>query len=285
MELNLQLPSAALSAYVSTFYLYRSEDPVIEGIDRADVGQIRFMLKGSGALSFAGGYVEPSCPVMISGPGSAAAAYRVEGPFHCFGAALSPIGWCALIGLPADERADHVTDGAEVFGPDILTLLETFRATDALVDMVALAEPFLLGHLRPIPEQHMRMVDLVEAWLRDDANDVDTLFAALPWSERHATRLIRRYFGVGPKRLVRKWRALRAAAQLLEGRDPREVAEPFYDQPHMIHELREFTGHTPRSLPGRGDAVLIATLQPEVLNGQSVLETLRKKVASLKSTD
>lgn len=275
MELSFQPPSAALSAYISTFYLYRNDVPLVEGIERADVGQIRFMLKGSGALSFAGGYSEPSCPVMINGPGTGAAAYRVEGPFHCFGAALRPIGWCALIGMPAHARADHVTDGEQVFGPEATALLETFRATDTLAEMVAMAEPFLLQHVRPIPADHVHMAEVVQRWLRDDAVNVHALFAALPWSERHATRLINTYFGSGPKKLVRKWRALRAAARLLAGDDPRDVAEPFYDQPHMIREVREFTGHTPRTLPDNADPVMIATLRHDAFSEQAALDMIR----------
>lgn len=275
MELNFQPPSAALSAYVSTFYLYRNDTALVEGIERADVGQIRFMLKGSGSLSFAGGYSEPSCAVMINGPGTGAAAYRVNGPFHCFGAAMRPIGWCALIGLPAHERADHVTDGEALFGLEATGLLDTFRHTETLAEMVALAEPFLLRRLRPIPPDHVRMAEAVQDWLREDPADAQALFAALPWSERHATRIINQYFGAGPKRLVRKWRALRAAARLLEGEDPRDVAEAFYDQPHMIRELREFTGHTPRTLPQNADPVMIATLRHDAFSEQAALDRLR----------
>lgn len=275
MELQFYPPSAELSPYISTFYLYRNDVPVVNGIERADVGQIRFMLRGTGALSFAGGYSEPSCPVMINGPGTGAAAYRVDGPFHCFGAAMRPIGWCALIGLPAHERADHVTDGEALFGPEATELLETFRHTEAAADMVALAEPFLLSRLRPIPEDHVRMARVVQDWLREDSMDVQALFAALPWSERHATRIINQYFGASPKRLVRKWRALRAAARLLEGDDPHDVAAAFYDQPHMIRELREFTGHTPRTLPQNADPVMIATLRHDAFSEQAALDRLR----------
>lgn len=285
MELNFQSPSAALSAYISTFYLYRNDDALIEGVERADVGQLRFMLQGAGALTFAEGYTEASCPVMINGPGTAAASYRVDGPFHCFGAALRPIGWCALVGMPAHTRADHVTDGAEVFGVEALSLLETFRATDTMEEMVALVEPFLLQHIRPIPTDHVEMAEAVLSWLREDALDVHALFAALPWSERHATRLINHYFGCGPKRLVRKWRALRAAARLLQGDDPMDVAEPFYDQPHMIREIREFTGHTPRTLPWRADPVLVATLNHDAFSQQAALDQVRAATARLKAAE
>lgn len=283
MELAFQPPSAALSAYISTFYLYRSDDPVVRGIERADVGQIRFMLKGSGTLSFAGGYVEPSCGVMINGPGTAAAAYRVDGPFHCFGAALRPIGWCALIGVPADERADHVTDGEALFGPEASTLLARLRETATLEEMVAMAEPFLLARAQPIPAEHVRMAKAVQAWLRADDPDITSLFDSLPWSARHTTRLVNQYFGAGPKRLIRKWRALRAAARLLEGDDPRDVAERFYDQPHMIREIREFTGHTPGTLAVRADPVMIATLRHDAFSEQAALDDLRARSSAMVS--
>lgn len=262
MQLSFADPSDALSPLVTVMYLYRSDDPVIEGIERADVGQIRFMLRGEGGLTFADGRFEPSCPIMINGPGTGAASYRVIGPFHCFGIALRPIGWCSIIQIPAHERADHVTDGEVLFGPDGTALLERLRAIDTLEDMVTQAEAFLLRRARSIPVEHRRVCEAVRRWLASDASPhVQQLFDAIPMSSRQVIRIVNHYYGAPPKLLERKFRALRAATALVEGVDPRDVAEPFYDQSHMIREIRHFTGHTPGSIASRIDPVLAMTLQ------------------------
>lgn len=267
MLLAFHPPSPAIAALVTIFYLFRSDEPVVEGIERADVGQIRFMLKGSGTLTFAGGHSEPSTPIMINGPGTGAAAYRVEGPFHCFGAALRPVGWSSLIGIPAQERADHVTDGRTIFGTEGMTLLETLRDVDDVAAMAALVEPFLLARARPVPPSHHRLCETVRQWLASsEAPRVADLFAAVPLSSRQVVRLVNHYFGAPPKLLERKFRALRAATALADGADAREVAEAFYDQPHMIREIKHFTGHTPGSLASRMDPVLAMTLSPAAFN-------------------
>lgn len=263
MQLEFHPPSPAVASLVTVFYLYRSDEPVIEGIERADVGQVRFMLKGEGALTFPGGYREASCPIMINGPGSGAAAYRVEGPFHCFGAALRPAGWGALIGVPAHERADHVTDGEAIFGPAGTAMLAHLRTLDSVEAMATAVEPFLLEQARSIPPEHHRLCESVRQWLAaDEAPRVAALFDAIPLSSRQVVRLVNHYFGAPPKLLERKFRALRAAAALAEGAEAREVAEAFYDQPHMIREIKHFTGHTPGTLAARMDPVLALTLSP-----------------------
>ncbi|MEZ0496663.1 DUF6597 domain-containing transcriptional factor [Sphingomonas sp. IW22] len=267
MHLEFLPPPPAVASLVTIFYLYRSDEPVVEGIERADVGQIRFMLRGSGELRFPQGHVEPSCPVMINGPGTGAAPYRVEGPFHCFGIALSPVGWGSLIGIPAHERADHVTDGIALFGPRAAALLDQLRGLTTLPDMIAASESFLIERARPVPPEHVRLCEAVRAWLAEsEVPRVQALFDSIPLSSRQVVRLVNHYFGAPPKLLERKFRALRAASALAEGADPRGVAEPFYDQSHMIREIRHFTGHTPGTLAARMDPVLAMTLSPGAFN-------------------
>lgn len=267
MQLDFAAPSPAVASLVTAFYLYRSDEAVIEGIERADVGQIRFMLRGAGTMTFPDGYCEPSTPIMINGPGTGAAVYRVAGPFYCFGAALRPAGWAALIGVPAHERADHLTDGETIFGEGGLALLDRLRALGDVQDMAREVEPFFLARARPIPTEHLRLCEAVRRWLADsEVPRVQALFDAIPLSSRQVVRLVKHYFGAPPKLLERKFRALRAATALADGADAREVAEAFYDQPHMIREIKHFTGHTPGTLASRMDPVLAMTLSPTAFN-------------------
>ncbi|HTG38285.1 DUF6597 domain-containing transcriptional factor, partial [Sphingomonas sp.] len=208
MHLEFLPPPPSVAHLVTLFYLYRSDDALVEGVERADVGQIRFMLSGTGTLRFPQGDVEPSCPVMINGPGTGAAAYRVDGPFHCFGIALRPVGWCSLIGIPANERADHVTDGQALFGEEASQLLARFRDLQTLSEMMALAVPFLARRARPVPPEHVRLCEAVRQWLTDNPTPrVQTLFDAIPLSSRQVVRLVNQYFGAPPKLLERKFRA------------------------------------------------------------------------------
>lgn len=266
MQIEFRSPPAELGQLVSLFYLYRCDDPVVNGIERADVGQIRFMLKGQGELCFPQGHRERSRRIMINGPGTGAASYRVDGPFHCFGIALRPVGWVSIIQLPADSRADHVTDGEALFGDDARRLYARLGDLDSIDAMVDAVTPFLLNRARPVPGAHVALVERVREWLAGEAPRVEDLFASTPLSPRQVTRLVNRYFGGPPKLLERKFRALRAAIRLIEGADFDAVASQFYDQSHMIREIRHFTGHTPGSLESGLDPVLAVTLASSKLN-------------------
>ena len=90
-------------------------------------------------------------------------------------------------------------------------------------------------------------------WLSSDLNPaVDDLHVAIPYSRRQVQRLVECYFGLPPQALARKYRALRAAGLMSLPRLSPEfeaaLGEAFYDQSHMIREIRLFAGRTPSRL-------------------------------------
>ena len=96
-EIEFLPTGGALMPLADPYYLYTNAAAEIDGIDRVDMGQIRFMLEGEGYRIFPDGHAEPSCPVMINGPGTAAAGYHIDGPFRCFGVSLRPIGCDSIL--------------------------------------------------------------------------------------------------------------------------------------------------------------------------------------------
>lgn len=258
--------SGAVLPLVESYYLYRFDAPLIEGVDRVDMGQIRFMLAGQGSRTFPDGHSEPSHPVMINPPGTGAASYRIEGPFHCFGVSLRAIGWKSLIGLPAHKVTNRVLDGVEIFGPDAMALLQQLRGMTQIEEMIAAVEPFLLARRRPVPPAHLALARAVREWAASGAEGVEALYAVVDMSERQVMRVCNEYYGGPPKHLERKFRAIRAAMRIYQGGDPADAAEPFADQSHMINEIRRFTGHTPTSLRANIDPVLALTLDSETFH-------------------
>lgn len=256
-----------LRSVVDTYYEYRHPALDVRGVDRVDIGQIRFMLSGGdGTRFFDDGHTEPSCPVSISAPSTAAAHYRLSGPFHCFGISLRAIGWKALVNLPAHKFGNTVINAADVFGPEVLDLLARLRRLDSIDAMVAEVEPFLLRHRKPVPRAPYALVRALREWAATDAPVIEGFYARLPMSERQVTRLCNEYFGGPPKFLERKYRAVRAAMRIYQGESPADVAERFSDQSHMINEIKHFTGQTPTSLQAGIDPVLAATLANETFH-------------------
>ncbi|MEB3067561.1 hypothetical protein, partial [Parvimonas micra] len=75
------------------------------------VGLFVVFLRGHGVMLTPDGNSHPSFQTSVITPLAAAAQVRVKGPWHAFGAAISPLGWAALTGgQSAAEWANRLVD-------------------------------------------------------------------------------------------------------------------------------------------------------------------------------
>lgn len=251
-------PPAALAPFVTTLYHFRCDEPVIRDIQPAAVGQLCLFPHGKGEMQFAAGHRDPNHEVGLLTPLSRAAPITVAGPFHAFGAALTPLGWAALTGLHAGEHRDRLLPARTVLGPQIEVLgqelLAAYRSGTLSGRDCALAVGGFIGeNLKPLNPRHLQLVAATGQWLAGAFNpDVAALAGTAGYSARQVQRLVERYFGLTPRALARKYRALRAAALLaapqLSLEDEADIAEAFFDQSHMIREIVHFVGRTPSRL-------------------------------------
>lgn len=273
MKFTQFVSPAALAPFVTHVFFFRCEELRLTDQMPATLGQLLFLLKGSANLQIQG---EPTVPVhnaAVIGPGLGAAEFTFNGPFYNLGFELSPLGFVALTGQPANQYADRVVSASELFGPEIDTLAQIITAgyadgTMRLSQIVDKVAGFLLARLRPIPNSHVQMIKTVNRWVSSDFYPgIDQLYSKIGMSRSTAARLIKRYFGCAPKLLMRKYRALRAATVMV---DPTATAEmrsqfesTFYDQPHMIREIRQFAGRTPGTLDSNNAKVMRLWLSKE----------------------
>lgn len=260
------VPPPGIAPFVTQIYFFRCEERLTRDRQPAALGHLMFFLRGSGVVQFQGGEKTKVAGAMQYGPGLASAEFVLNGPVHVLGFALSPLGFVALTGRPANLFADRTVPAAQLFGPEIDHLAEAFSnghadGTLRIADMVQQATAFLLRQLRPVPKAHVAMIQVVINWLSSDLDpDVEHLYPELGMSRSTAARLITKYFGTPPKPLMRKYRALRAASVLVDANctpDLRAKVESlFYDQPHMIREIRQFAGRTPGALDGDDSRIL-----------------------------
>lgn len=259
-------PPAELAPYVTQIYFFRCEESYIHDRQPAALGHLIFLLQGTGSLKFQDGHVDEIAPAAVFGPCMAAAEYTFEGPLHDFGFALSPLGFAALTGKAANLYADRAVPASELFGPEIDELAASFRkghadGTIRIAQMAEMATSFLMKRVKPVSAAHVAMIKTVINWLSSDLDpNVDVLYAQLDMSRSTAVRLITRYFGSAPKPLMRKYRGVRAASILCDPACTPElrakVESLFYDQPHMIREIRQFAGRTPGALDGNDAKIL-----------------------------
>ena len=262
-------PPQTLQGFVTTFYLFRCDERDIRDVQPAAIGHLIVFLRGRGQMQFLGGRNDPSHPVSLLTPCNAAAPIVVEGPFHCVGAALSPLGWAALSGLHAGDWADRMIAARDVLGREAdglgESLVAAYRDGADADELLAPLADFLAARLKPVNPRHAALMQTVADWLGSSFDPpIEDLMDRTAYSPRQTQRLVERYFGLPPRELKRKYRALRVATALGQGDLPDTelamLADLFYDQSHMIRELRHFVGRTPGRLAEESDTILSALI-------------------------
>lgn len=243
------MPAEHLRDYVSIYYLVEFQE-AFEDIERAALAQLRFSLEGGGTVHFAKKRKFELRGVSVIGPTSTAIRYVSDGPYRMFGMGLLPAGWGLLTQTPANEvrdsiiAADNIISGVDDYmgqlqaltnGADMAVLADT-----VLEPLAAQAQPDILNFTRQ-----------VDHWLAASTSpEIDELQAVTQLSTRQLARKVNHFYGMPPKYLSRKYRALRAARILADNKeeDHDYLYDAFYDQSHMIRELKLFVGTTPAKL-------------------------------------
>lgn len=266
ISLDYFAPPADLEPYITTFFLMRCDERTIADIQPAGVGILAAFMRGRGEMFIRDGTIDSSHTINLLTPLAAAAPVLVDGPWHSFGAALSPLGWGAMTGLSAREQGNRLREAGELLGPDFTALGETLARRYGQPGftpehMVLTVSEAIRRILRPVPDLHIRLIGEVAAWMGESLSPrIEDLARRALYSPRQLQRLVDHYFGLPPKQLARKYRALRAAALLASPEaTPEQVAaieNAFYDQSHMIREIRLFAGRTPARLGDVGAPLL-----------------------------
>ncbi|BDI59847.1 helix-turn-helix domain-containing protein [Qipengyuania nanhaisediminis] len=262
-------PPEELGDHVLAFFHFIWDRVEIRDRHPGALGQLFFTPRGSGRLHFPD-HVETIAPGahMFSGF-STATPFEFNGPWHSFGASLSPLGWAALANVPAGQCLDRFCPAEDLLGRQAGDFADDLNArylAGAVSGHQACEElsNWIAARLAPVAARHEAVIQATISWLGSSLNpDVDQLFERLDYSRRQAERLVERYFGFTPAALARKMRAVRAANLLSEpdltDEGEAEIAAAFYDQPHMIREIRRYCGYTPARLGG-GEEPLFRTM-------------------------
>ena len=251
VSLRYFAPAEDVRELVSVYYLFEVDQPSFADNERAAIAQLRFLLEGTADLTFADGKTYPGKDVMLTGPSTGVMHFEVKGPFRMLGVGLLPAGWSALTSKSAADYADKSVPAQDVFTPEVDKNLDLLRRCKDVEEMIAWADQIfrlLKPRLKPEVAVFTKMVD---DWLASELNPpVQALMEQATQSSRQVLRMVNKLYGMPPKFLARKYRALRAARAYAE-HDEKEMLtlqEAFYDQPHMIREIKLFAGTTPTRL-------------------------------------
>jgi AraC-like DNA-binding protein len=266
VKLEFLPPAPALARHVSVYFRIRVERQHIADIDRADVGYVRFFLKGTGQTRYKSGITDTIHPASFFGPATEIANYTISGGLDCVGVVLLPDFWRGIVDVDANECANRCLPATDFFGPDIQLLYDKMSELDAFEDMKAVVDNFLLRRVKPIPAEQIAFIDKIGEWLSCmPIPKPEALHEAMHITERQVTRLANRYYGAPPNTLARKFRALRTASRLIgtSGPIPAELVAEYSDRAHLSREIKLFTGVTPTQLQNNQNPIVSITLHPD----------------------
>ena len=263
-------PPALLGDRISSLYELRQDVPAYNELERADRPQFRIMLSGAGEYIFADGRNDPATRVVILGPTSGPVRGIGTGPMHVVGAGLLPLAWISIIGHDAEQSIDRAIDGESLFGERAVQLADAIAAATDSDERFGLICAFIDSVTSVQDPAQIAFTRMVDAWLCSGIDpQIDALVAQSGLSMRQLERLTKRHYGLPPKTLARKYRALRAATALARGEnlDDSDIGDSFYDQSHLIREVKRFAGMTPKQIAKRESSVMTA-----VAAGRKALE-------------
>ncbi|MFB4291419.1 DUF6597 domain-containing transcriptional factor [Nonomuraea sp. ATR24] len=175
----------------------------------------------------------------LQGPVSGHQVRVLEGRGGVFGVAFRPGAFRPFLGAPVSTIADRRFDAAEVFpGP--------------LPDPVDVepVEEFLRAHLPEPDPRAARAAEVVALIAATPAiTRVDALARETGLSVRELQRLFAEHVGLGPKRVIRRYRLREATGRMAAGTPPDWSALAadlgYADQAHFTRDFRKLFGETP----------------------------------------
>ena len=251
VSLRYFAPAEDVRDLVSVYYLFEVDQPRFDDNERAAIAQVRFILDGTATLSFADKNSYPCENAMLVGPSTGAMHFDVNGPFRMFGVGLLPCGWAALTKKSAADYTDKAVSADDAFTSEVDKHLEYLRGCKDAEEMVAWADKVFSVFKSKVKPEVLEFSQMVDKWLSSGPSPpVSTLMERSTQSSRQVLRMVNKLYGMPPKYLARKYRALRAARAYAEHNEEELLAleDAFYDQSHMIREVKFFAGVTPTKL-------------------------------------
>ncbi len=243
-------PPPHLHPYIGSYYIFSLPEGGTDFM-RAEMPNLRFFLEGAARRPDSPDpdwHESPS--ITLFGPTYQPYRTDFSPGTRVFGAAITPLGWSTLFGMPMHELADRFAPLHDIFTP--AAMAGTVPVMDGIDTraMTIAANAFFTGIVEAHRRKHdVRFIDTASDWLlHADTENVDTLKQKLELSSRQTERLSHRYLGAPPKKAQRKYRAIIVSNRLAwcDDGDWRTASDSsFCDQPHFIREFRQFIGCTP----------------------------------------
>ena len=274
-------PRADLAPWIGRLYATVVEAPADYRLDCGlfnDAATIRFQLRGDWTAQTADGPRAHGRAALYFGPQSRHMPVSVVGSFTSVGISLRPGCGHALRGVTAADYVDKLMLCEELDLPGQAALAGLERETDPeawlclLEDMIAQIVAAAGGRAPDPVAARFEALAFANpgASIADFARECGV-------SQSGLERIVRRDFGLPPKQVLRRARALDMASYLrgvADSEEGDELALRYYDQSHLIREFTQLFGMSPRQFVARPQPILTLTLESRQARRLEMMERL-----------
>lgn len=258
VDFDLQAPPPDLADYINTFFVIRTDEEALDEMMPAYSAQLLVYIRGRSHIAAGSGEIGQVQQVTFTAPLMQAMPVKVSGPLLLVGASLTPLGWQCLANTPVDQLNNCMLPARDIMDADTTARLENLAdeygagkiGCDPIFEAISETLRARRGAIR---SDHVQFVHRTMEWLSSGLSpSIDDFYRDAAMSPRTAQRLSKRFFGVSPTRLIKRYRAIRAAMLLANPALPQpmrdEIRNSYFDQAHLIRDIRRYTGRTPTAL-------------------------------------
>lgn len=152
--------------------------------------------------------------------------------------------------VDASKLTGSTIHATEAFGNEALEWMNAILDAENDAAMANIAEDFLLSR-SPERDKQAELVETIVQDVKSDRNymKVEQMCERSKYSMRQLQRLFRKYVGVSPKWIIKRFRLQEAAERIENESDLQwtELAEQlgYFDQAHFIKDFRSVVGQSP----------------------------------------
>lgn len=274
-------PSADLDPWVARLVAARIEAPPDNFLSCGmcnDVSYARMIQRGVWTAEGKDGLGTYQNEALLFGPHSKRMALTCTGPVAAIGVGLRPGALARLLGRKTGDLADRVERG-DPLGLVEADILAEYPPGGSPEQWLARLEDrlrVLVAQVKPAPPDPISAAFEYASFV--DPNIAPGIVAEKEGiSLRQLERIVKRDFGMTPKKVLRRARALDLAAQLCGVGDEEEEQElllRYFDQSHLIREFQAFFGVTPAAFRSSPRPLMTISLETRQARRLEVLERI-----------
>lgn len=228
-----------------------------------DIAGLRIQLSGDWQVHTPGGILEFGPTALFCGPQTRLTPVRVRGGFVSVGLSFRPSACALLLQSPVGPFVDQVTATVTVPPGDLMALLPADGTPEQWLRAL---EDALRTHIATLrgAEPDPVTARFEEIAFLNPAISIAQAAREIGVDRRRLERLVNRDFGMPPKQVLKRARALDMASYLrgvADGDEAEALALRYYDESHLIHEFMELFGMSPRQFTALPQPLLTLNLE------------------------